>query len=142
MTLLGKFVENVDGDLEVVSEVLGSRYADVSDEVAALAAGADPLLVRLGATVGVVSPIDAWLLVVDELRNEDLEAFHAAAAVKVLTESDPRHELPPEEQWQAGVLGKTRSYSSDLRHGLATTLALMGAYGDATIAGARLTARE
>lgn len=121
--------------------MLGSDYTDVSDEVAALAAGADPLLVRLGATVGVVSPIDAWLLVVDELRNEDLEAFHAAA-VKVLTESDPRHELPPEEQWQAGVLGKSRRYSSDLRHGLATTLALMGAYGDDTIVGARLTARE
>jgi hypothetical protein len=65
MTLLGKFVENVDGDLEVVGEVLGSDYTDVSDEVAALAAGADPLLVRLSATVGVVSPIDAWLLVVD-----------------------------------------------------------------------------
>jgi hypothetical protein len=140
MMLLGKFVENVDGDVEVVGEMLGSNYTDVSDRVAALAAGADPLLVRLGATVGVISPIDAWLLVVDELRNEDLKAFHAAA-VKVLTESDPRHELPSEEQWRAGVLGKTRSYSSDLRHRLATTLALMGGYGAGTVAGATLTAR-
>jgi hypothetical protein len=141
MTLLGRFVENVDGDLEVAGEVLGGDYCDISDRVAALATGAHPLLVRLGATVGVVSPIDAWLLVVDELRNEDLDAFHAAA-VKVLTEADPRYELPPDEQWRAGILGKTRSYSSDLRHGLATTLALMGAYGNAAIAGASLTARE
>src|SRR5205823_6355450 len=44
--------------------------------------------------------------------------------------------------WQAGVLGKVRAYSSDLRHGLATTLALMGAYGGEPIAGARLTASE
>jgi hypothetical protein len=141
MTLLGKFAETADGDLEIVGEMLGSDYTDVSDEVAALATGPDPLLVRLLATIGVVSPIDAWLLVVGELRNEDLEAFHAAA-VKVLTEPDPRFELPADEQWRAGVVGKTRIYSSDLRHGLATALALMGAYGDDTIAGARLTGRE
>ena len=75
------------------------------------------------------------------MRKEDFEAFHVAV-LKVLTESDPRHELAPEEQWQAGVLGKLRAYSGDLRHGLATTLALMGAYGDEQVAGARLTSRD
>lgn len=140
ITLLGKFVETVPGDVAVVQEVVGQEYAAVSDDVAALAAGADPLLVRLGATVGVVSPIDAWLLVGVALRNEDMEVFHTAA-LKVLTELDPRYELAPEEQWQAGALGKTREHSTDLRRGIAVTLALMGAY-EQPVSGARLTSRE
>jgi hypothetical protein len=141
MILLGRFSENADADLAVVGETLGAAYDAASEELAALTVGDDPLLVRLAASIGVVSQIDAWLLVSGQLRKEDFEAFHKAA-VTVLTESDPRQELPPEEQWQAGVLGKARAYSADLRHGLATTLALMGAYGGEQIAGARLTPRE
>lgn len=141
MVLLGRFSENVDGDLAVVSEMLGIAYDSAAEELAALTVGDDPLLVRLATSIGVVSQIDAWLLVAGQLRKEDFEAFHQTA-VSVLTESDPRQELPPDEQWQAGVLGKVRAYSSDLRHGLATTLALMGAYGDEQVAGARLTPRE
>jgi hypothetical protein len=138
--LLGRFAEH-EGDLGVVAELLGRAYADVTDELDALAAGDDPLLVRLGATLGVVSQVDAHLLVREQLRRDDVEAFQAAA-LQVLTEIDPRYELAPEERWQAGVFGKVRTYSSDLRLGLATTLALMGAFGERTVAGAQLTARE
>lgn len=138
--LLGRFAEH-EGDLAVLAEVLGHEYADITDELDALAAGDDPLFVRLGATLGVVSQVDAHLLVREQLRRDDVEALKAAA-LKVLTEIDPRYELAPEERWQAGVLGKVRAYSSDLRLGLATTLALMGTFGEQTVAGASLTARE
>jgi hypothetical protein len=141
MILFGRFSENADVDLALVSERFGVTYDAAAEELAALSVGPDPLLVRLGASIGVVSHIDAWLLVVDQLRKDDFEQFHAAA-VSVLTESDPRQELAPEEQWQAGALGKMRAYSSDLRRGLATTLALMGAYGDQQVAGARLSPRD
>ncbi len=141
VVLLGRVSENVEGDVVVAAEALGTPYEDVAEEIAALTVGDDPLLVRLGATIGAVSQLDAWLLLAPQIRNEDFEAFHVTA-LKVLTESDPRHDLAPEEQWQAGVLGKVRAYSSDLRHGVATTLAVMGAYGDQPVAGARLTARD
>jgi hypothetical protein len=141
LVLLGRFSENVDGDAVVVAEALGAPYEEAAEEIAALIVGEDPLLVRLGASIGAVSQLDAWLMLSPQMRKEDYEAFHVAA-LKVLTESDPRHELAPEEQWQAGVLGKVRAYSSDLRHGLATTLALMGAYGDEQVPGARLTPRD
>ncbi len=138
--LLGRFVER-DGDLGVVADVLGRDYASVADELDALGAGDDPLLVRLGATLGVVSQVDAHLLVADEMHRDDVEALHKAA-ITVLTEIDPRYELAPNDRWQAGVLGKARTYSSDLRLGLATTLALLGAFGEQNVAGERLTGRE
>lgn len=140
LVLLGRFSENVDGDAVVVAEALGTPY-EAAEEIAALTVGEDPLFVRLGASIGTVSQLDAWLLLASQMRKEDFEAFHVAA-LKVLTESDPRHELAPDEQWQAGVLGEVRAYSGDVRHGLATTLALMGEYGDEQVAGARLTASE
>jgi hypothetical protein len=141
MILFGRYSENVDADLSLVSERFGVAYDTAAEELAGLSVGPDPLLVRLGGSIGVVSHIDSWLLVADQLRKDDFEQFHAAA-VSVLTESDPRHELPPEEQWRAGALGKTRAFSSDLRRGLATTLALMGAYGDQQVVGARLSPRD
>jgi hypothetical protein len=141
LILLGRFSENAINDRDIAGEVVGADYETVSENVEALTIGEDPLLARVSAALGVVSAVDAWLLVADQLRREDLEAFHAAA-VKVLTESDPRQELAPEERWQAGVLGKRRAHSEDLRGGVATTLALMGTYGMAPIPGAGLTARE
>jgi hypothetical protein len=141
IVLLGRFSESAEGDVAIVQEVVAANYATAAEEITALTVVDDPLLVRLGTSIGTVSQLDAWLLIVPQLRKEDFEAFHVAA-LKVLTESDPRHELAPEEQWQAGVLGAVRAYSGDLRQGLATTLALMGAYGDQRIAGARLTPRD
>jgi hypothetical protein len=138
--LLGRFAER-DGDLAVAADMLGRAYADLADALDALAVGDDPLLVRLGASLGVVSQVDAYLLVREQLRRDDVEVLQAAA-VKVLAEIDPRYELAPDERWQAGVLGKVRTYSSDLRMGLATTLALMGTFGEQTVAGAQLTGRE
>jgi hypothetical protein len=139
--LIGRFSENQPADLEVAAELLGAEYAAVADELGALVAAEDPLLARLGASLAVVSPVDAWLLVGERLLSEDVDVFRRAA-IKVLTEIDPRQELAPEDRWQAGVLGKVRAHSHDLRHGIATTLALMGAYGDAVIPGARLTPAE
>jgi hypothetical protein len=139
--LLGRFSDNADADKAIAARALGSDYAVVSEALTALTLGEDPLLARLGASFGVVSHIDAWLLVGDHVRKDDVEAFHAAA-LEVLTESDPRQELAPHERWQASILGKERLYSHDLRRGVATTLALMGAYGDVPVAAHRLTARE
>jgi len=51
-------------------------------------------------------------------------------AVKVLTEIDPQFELPAEERYAASIHGKVMKHSSDLRQGMAETLALLGNHGD------------
>ena len=51
-------------------------------------------------------------------------------AVEVLSEIDPQFELPTEERYAASIHGKTPKYSSDLRQGLAETLAILGSHGN------------
>jgi hypothetical protein len=136
--LLGRFSEEKEGDREVVADAVGEFDATV-EQLAGYAVAVDPLLTRLGATVAVVSPFDAWLLTRSHLRRDDLEAFHRSA-LTVLTEVDPAYELDRSERWLAGARGKVRHYSGDLRLGIATTIALLGAYGDLTIPATSTTA--
>ncbi len=49
----------------------------------------------------------------------------------MLEEVDPALELAPSERWRANIDGKARLYSSELRQGLAHTLALLGVHGQA-----------
>ncbi|WP_281184448.1 hypothetical protein [Trichlorobacter lovleyi] len=51
-------------------------------------------------------------------------------AVEVLSEIDPQFELPTEERYAAKIHGKVLKYSSDLRQGLAETLAILGTHGN------------
>lgn len=139
--LIGRWQEESEADRELVEKVVGIPYEDLREETAALIAGGDPLLARLGGTIGLVSPFDAWLLLRGEVRKDDLEAFHDAVRT-VLAETDPQLELPQDERWRAALADEKRSYSQSLRHGLATTLALLGAHGEQTVAGAHLTGRD
>ena len=54
-------------------------------------------------------------------------------AVTVLSERDPRFDLPADERYAADIYGKALKYSSTLRQGLAETLALLGTNPDALI---------
>ena len=133
--LLGRWNEKPDSDRAIAAEATAVGYDDLREEVATLVAADDPFLARLDdGTIGVVSHVDAFLVLRGELRGDDLETLRSVVR-EVLTEGDPRLQFPQEDRWRAPLLGKTRSYSSDLRRGLATTLALLGIYGDQTIDG-------
>lgn len=141
LALIGGWNENGDADCSLVENIAGLPYSALTEDIAAYMATDDPFLGRVGGRIGVVSPFDAWLLLRGELRKNDLEAFHEAVRT-TLTEIDPRLELPQEQRWRSSLLGKDRKYSHDLRRGLATTLALLGAYGDRSIEGSGLTGSE
>ncbi|WIG58312.1 MAG: hypothetical protein OJF49_001057 [Ktedonobacterales bacterium] len=141
LALVGRWNEDSDADRALVGQVAGILYDTLREEIAKLSAGGDPLLARVGGTIGVVSPIDAWLLLFGELRQDDLVAVHDAART-VLAEIDPRLDLPRDDRWLARVRGKTRAYSDNLRQGLATTLALLGAYGARPIGGTASVGRD
>jgi hypothetical protein len=141
IVLIGRWHENSTADRALVENAVSVPYDALREEIAALAAGGDPFLARVGGAIGIVSHFDAWLLLRGELRKDDLEAFHQAVRM-AFAEIDPRFELPEEDRWRASLLGRNRSYSHDLRQGLATTLALLGAYGDRPVDEVDITGRE
>lgn len=128
--LAGRWNDANPADQEVLALLAGKTYDNLLEGLDALASPADPLITQVGDAWSVVSDVDAWLLLHPGLRPDDLGRLQEVAE-RVLQEPDPSLELSPNERWQASVLGKVRRHSSDLRQGVAASLALLAAHGDA-----------
>jgi hypothetical protein len=128
--LAGRWDERSSADMSEVGELAGIPYEEVREKLADLARAKDPMVSRLGSSWALVSAEDAWIQLRESVRQDDLGRLEQVILC-VLLEIDPALELAPEDQWRAAVLGKTSTYSGDLRGGLAATLALLGVYGDA-----------
>jgi hypothetical protein len=139
--LLGNRWTGEDGDKAVISKLGGEPYGDIAEEIAKLNAGEDPFLTRVGHTVSVVSAYDAWILLKAELQTGDIERFREAV-LEVLGAINPALDLPTDQRWQAAIRGKSKPHSHDLRVGVATSLALLGALGDRAIVGGTGTGAE
>jgi hypothetical protein len=127
--LAGRWNERFEPDQRVVASLSESSYEGTREAVEGLASAGDPFVARVDQAMGVVSVVDAWILLRKHLRQEDLDRF-SRAVNKVLLEVNPALDLPPDDRWRAGVLGKVRDFSGDLRRGLTTSLALLGIHGE------------
>ena len=122
--LLGGWNEAREGDREIVARFAGQPYEDVAEELQRLDPGDSPMM-SSGELCHAVSPSDTWMLLRNHLSPSDLEEF-AEIALDVLTASDPLRELTGEEALGAQIDYTKAKFSSQLKHGIATTLALAG----------------
>lgn len=132
--LAGRWNERRTGDLDALGALFEQGYDESREELVQLTGGPDPLFVVVGDTWAVASMDDAWQHGHQVLQRHDLEAYEALVQT-VLGAVDPRLELPVRDRWLAGVYGKVRLHSSDLRQGIADVLALLGARGQAVTLG-------
>lgn len=129
--LVGAWRDDNENDREIVAKLVGTDYEQVLDHAAGLEAESDPFVSRVGDLWEVVSVEDAWILLIQRLSVDDIKRFEISA-LAVLGEADPATDLPLDQRWMAGVMGKTARHSPSLRRGLARSLALLGAYGSDT----------
>jgi len=135
LLLAGGWYEGRDGDKGVLTALSGKQYDDLRETAATLSAQADPLVGRVDKVWALVSVQDAWNQLAGRLQADDLERL-SPVVQEVLGELDPSLDLPKDERWwRASTDGKIHSHSSQLRAGLASTLALLGTYGDLVDAG-------
>lgn len=73
-----------------------------------------------------------WQELGSSIFDRHLDALQECIII-VLSERDPQFDLPPEDRYLAQIQGKTPKYSSELRKGLAETLALLGTNSEALI---------
>jgi hypothetical protein len=129
-TLAGSWIDQREADQSAVAQFAGEDYETFREKLDVLADSSDPLVILVGPSWHLVSPYDAWLLLAEHLRESDLKRFEGTV-IAVIGEEDPALEIPQEERWwKAAFEGKARSNSSDLRRGLARSLALLGVHGD------------
>ncbi len=120
--LLGGWNEARKGDRRAVEQVVGIPYEEVIEALTRLDTGDAPML-RTGDLWHTVSPGDSWILVRDHLAPADLAAF-TQTAQKVLTAADPLRQMSDAEAFNARIEGVTAEYSSQIKRGIATALAL------------------
>lgn len=124
--LIGSWDDAKQADRDVVAQLTGGSY----DNALALASGwlvrPETPFRRTGTEWHTISREDAWLHLAPRVTRPQLDNF-ARVAVNVLTEDDPRFELDPEQRAFAAIHDKMPRHSSELREGLAETLALLGA---------------
>jgi len=139
--LTGGWNEDRSGDLDVLSGLVGRRYEEFAAELGDAARGIDPLFTRVGVVWGVASPEAAWEFAAPLIERADLDAVGRAIEI-VLGAIDPALDLPMDQRWASAIYGKSRIHSTSLRNGLATTVALLGAYGEAVDIGGGASARN
>jgi hypothetical protein len=138
--LAGGWAELRSGDVTVMDRLLGQTLQSALPQLAEAARGEDPIYAEVGNIWSVISPEASWDYAKPQLTLADLQALEHAVQ-EVLGAVDPKLERPVAERWAAGFYGKVRIHSDSLRTGIATTLALLGAHGDAIVAGGGVTAR-
>lgn len=127
--LAGAWNRRRSGDVDALTALTGVTSETLEEALGGIVRAPDPLFTRVGSTWAVASPGDSWRVARAFLTEQDLEALERTVQV-VLGAVDPRLELPAAERWRAAVFSKVRVHSTDLRRGLARSVALLGAMGD------------
>lgn len=131
--LAGSWKDNAEGDRSILEALTGTDYESFREAITGIADNpTDPLVIRTGEAWHLVSPVDAWMLLVQKLTHDDMTRFETIVE-RVFAEDDPALDLPRDQRWRASIDGKTRRYSGDLRRGLAQSLALLGMYGETVV---------
>lgn len=139
--LAGGWSQSRSGDDEVLARLCQVGLDELNERLQGAIRRADPLFTKVGSTWAVASPLDSWRTARGLITQGDLTALERTVQT-VLSSVDPRLELPAEDRWAAAMHGKAPVHSSNLRKGLARSLALLGTRGDdVRLAGGR-SARE
>lgn len=127
--LAGGWDEDYEADKEAVSELAGEPYEHLLERLIDLLSVPDSPIRKVGTTWRLASPRDAWFRLAYLISDKDVESF-CSTALSVLSATDPRFELPPEDRWLASLKGKSPRFSSFIQQGLTETLILFNVYGD------------
>ena len=129
MTLVGAWHAGSKADREILAALADSDYKDIEQSIADLLQEDDCPIWSVGEYRGVVSKIDVLFAIAPSMMANHITDFIDFAEY-VLSESDPKLELPEDKRWMAGIYGKVRAHSAALRTGVCETLVLLAVHGN------------
>ena len=127
--LAGSWLSDNTNDCEKLSYLSSIPYDKLEQILNKWIRTGDYPAEHLGNKWQIVSYEDTWQFLSPFITELILNRF-GEVAVDVLTEADPRFELPPTERWLAVIHKKVTKFSTTLRHGLSEGLAILGSFGD------------
>lgn len=127
--LIGAWNEKNEADLEVVRQLANEEFGSwISQIREILQQPASPVALKNGSW-RITERKDLWKALGTRLFDNYLDNFKQCV-VTVLSERDPKFDLPPEERYAASIHGKVLKHSLELRKGMAESLALLGSQPD------------
>ena len=129
IALVGAWHSRSKADREVVSALSGNEYDDIEKQLKRLLRFDDCPVWSVGHYRGAASKIDTLFAVSKDVIDKDLDDFFFLAEY-VLSEADPKLELPEDRRWAAGLYGKVRDHSTALRDGICETLVILSVHGN------------
>jgi hypothetical protein len=130
--LIGRWDANLQEDRTAVEESVGKEYGEWIRNVRPMTLRPDPPVIQRDERWKFVSRFEGWQTLGRFLFDNDLDRFQKVA-VRILSERDPKLNLPPEERWKFTREAERRPYSDIIREGIAETLALLGSYPKALV---------
>ena len=105
------------------------QYADLEATCQRMVTLHDAPLWSVATYRGVVSKIDLLFAVAPSVTRLDLTNYFDVAKL-VLSEDDPKLDLPEDKRWAAAIYGKSREGSGALRNGISESLVLLAVHGN------------
>ncbi|UOQ51731.1 hypothetical protein [Hymenobacter cellulosivorans] len=124
LALLGRWTDTEEGDQAIVSGLTGKPYPEVQAQLTEWAALSNSPVRRITDEWFIIDPADVWEQCARFLTPTIYQRF-GEAVQEVLARPLVRFSLPPDERMFAGVRPIHDKYSSTLRKGLVSTLALI-----------------
>ena len=128
--LAGQWNAKNRADVTAMGELLGKDYGEWIETLRAEVLRSDAPLIQTDEKWRFVARGEAWSALGNRISDEDLDRFKATA-ISVLSEKDPKFDLPKEERYAASIRGKELEHSQQIRKGLVETLALIGSRAQA-----------
>jgi hypothetical protein len=127
---VGAWNERRPQDKAIVEAIAGKSYGEWIEALRKVALRPSTPLSHRDGIWKVVARYEAWHVLGAKIFDEHLIRLKAAA-LRVLSEIDPKFTLPKDERFAADVHGKVLLHSTVLRDGLADALALLGTFRSA-----------
>jgi hypothetical protein len=130
--LVGEWDHKNENDRNVISKVAGKTYDEVLSVFTHWANESDAPVRKIGNIYQLTSRTDSWQHLNKYIDIDDVSKLSEAVEV-VLSNIDPKYDLPKEERYLAAIHGKILPHSKNLRRGLSESLAILSNHSNIQI---------
>ncbi len=123
--LIGGWNENNKMDIEILTKILDISYSEWIKKAREIIQNPNSPLTLKNGIWKINNKTDLLDKLGSRILDQNLSTFEEIAT-NVLQEVNPAFDLKSEERYKASIFGKTYTYSSNLRNGIAEGLALLG----------------
>lgn len=113
----GSWEENSPGDKSIISALAGMPYQEYMASIQGYITGENAPIFAIDQSYACIAISDMWDILWGKITRDIFVRFKECFCT-VFSENDPTYELPEKQWYMASVLGKSPSYSNQLKESL------------------------